>query len=232
MPTLEELKRRLKDRFEKREVNLDPQILPAAVDQSIQHHYEHFEQPVIVREVHNIKIKQIIQPIEEDEEVESELHEIVRAAVYREELHDMNSEQKNIRDLNREKMDLARHHVMADTHIETMLEPVVEEKIFSHVLEEIQPVIKKKKKYRHVSREFVPMFEKHMHVCNVENLITAPAIHKDDWRPDAILEKPPRLSRLSLLHDTYVTDSVVADSVDDDHSVQSCTIRQLISSED
>lgn len=167
MSTLEELKRRLKERFESQETSLKPHVLPAAIDQTIQHHYERYEQPVIVREVHNVEVQQIVQPIEEDEEVETEHQETVRASIYREELHDLTQDDRDTRDQNRQNMDVARQKVLTDTHNDVALDPIVEESSFRYVLKEIQPVFSKRKLYRHLMTEFIPIFEKHMHICNV-----------------------------------------------------------------
>ena len=141
MSTLEELKSRLKERFEKKEKSLKPHILPVAIDETIQHHYERYEQPVIVREVHNVEIQQIIQPIEEDEQIETEHQETVRASIYKEELHDLTENDKALRDQNRQDMDVEDRRILADTHKDVVLDPIVEENKYDYILKEIQPVV-------------------------------------------------------------------------------------------
>lgn len=184
MSTLDEMKRRMKHKFgHKNNESLASKHLPEAVDQTVQHHYERRQQPVIVRENHNVEIKQVIQPIEYEEEVENEHQEFVRAYAYNEQLHDMTPHHREIRDQNRRSMNLTRHETLPDTHETLPLEPIVEERYFNHVVEEIQPVLKQRKFHRHVLTEYVPIFEKHMHVSNIAELTTASPIKKSEWSP-------------------------------------------------
>ena len=184
MSTLDDLKRKLKNKFgHKNNESLSVKHLPEVVDQTVQHHYEHRQQPVIVRENHNVEVKQVIQPIEVDEEIEDEHQELVRAFAYKEQLHDMAPHHKEIRDQNRQRMNLTRHQTLPDTHDTVSLEPLVEERSYNHTIEEIQPVLRQRKLSRHVLTEYVPIFEKHMHVSNITELTMTSPIKKSDWVP-------------------------------------------------
>ena len=200
MSTLDDLKSRLRHKFgHNNSESRSSKHLPDAVDQTIQHHYEHRQQPVIMRENHNVEVKQIIQPIEDEEEFEEKHQEIVRAFAFKEQLHDMAPRQREIRDHNRQRMNLTRHRTLPDTHETVSLEPVIEERCFSHVIEEIQPVLKQKRIHRHIQTEYVPIFEKHMHVSNVTELTTAPPIQKSDWSPTVnqrVLHWQPTMDRI------------------------------------
>ena len=233
MSSLNELKRRLKHRFGHRDSeSISSKHLPEAVDQTIQHHYEHRQQPVIFRENHNVEVKQIIQPIEDEEEIEHEHQEFARAFAYKEQLHDMSLRQVEIRDQNRKRMNLTRHHTLADTHNTVSLEPMVEEICFNHVIEEIQPLLKQKRYHRHVLTEYIPIFEKHMHVSNVTELTTAAPIYKSEW--------DPKTSQTHPNHRQPIMDQTVANPIfengdratKENHNAHSCMATQLISSDD
>ncbi len=205
MSSLNDLKARLKQKFGHRgKESVSLKHLPDAVDQTIQHHYEHRQQPVIVRETHNVEVKQIIQPIEDEEEIEHEHQDFARAFAYKEQLHDMAPRHVEIRDRNRNSMNLTKHETLPDVHDVVEFEPVVEERCFNHVIEEIQPVFKQKRLHRHVVTEFIPVFEKHMHVSNVSELTTASPVKKSDWCPTVSQR---------ILHWQPTTDRSIPDTV-------------------
>ena len=157
-----------------------------AMDDTVHPHYVHHIYPAILRQHHRTTYRHTIQPIhsEDDHWEDGTVDNIVRAPIYREVHHDMSK-------ADADRLADARLH-LADVGVRRAGKSTVEEiweeehvaenrSEHEHVVEDVQPVVRRSVRRRHVVHETVPVIEDHHHVKEVEAPTERDAISYDEW---------------------------------------------------
>ncbi len=153
-----------------------------AVESSEVHKYVKNIQEVVVSEQHDVELRHVIQPITEDVLKPTQSHERHRPAVYRESVQQYSQEDLNRSEVNENALTaMGEHTVEEDIVEEVAMEPVVTQRHVKHVIEVVQPVVKRRVVVPHVVNETVPIFEKHVRYNRVNEIHTLPAITYSEW---------------------------------------------------
>ena len=158
-----------------------------ATDDTIHPHYVHHIYPVILRQHHRTTYRHTIQPIHSDDEhwEDGSVESIVRAPIYREVHHDMTrTDADRLTDARQSLADVGGRRPGKPTTEEIWEE---EEHIaedageHEHIVEDVQPVVRRSVRQRHVVHETVPVIEAHHHTKQVEAPTEADAISYNEW---------------------------------------------------
>lgn len=183
MGRLDSFKDRLIQKFGTRKDSYERTEHPVAVETLEQHHYQKNVQEVIVQEHHEVELRHVLQPIVEEQVASTQFHDRTRAAEFTEVRHEYDDVDLRKREQQESSLSNIGSHIVAEDTSEIVnLEPVVQQRVFKHVIEEIQPVVRRKVYYPHVVTEVVPRFEKHVHFKGVHDLQELQPMTMSEWR--------------------------------------------------
>ena len=157
-----------------------------ATDDTVHPHYVHHIYPVILRQHHRTTYRHTIQPIHSDDDhwEDGTVENIVRAPIYREVHHDMSrADADRLADARLHLADVGGRRVGKSSVEEIWEEEHIAEdgSEHDHVIEDVQPVVRRNVRQRHVVHETVPMIETHHHTKQVEAPTEADAISYAEW---------------------------------------------------
>lgn len=157
-----------------------------ATDDTVHPHYVHHIHPVVVREHHRTTYRHTIQPVhmDGDQWEDGTVDEIVRAPIYREVHHDMSkADADSLADARLRLADVGGRRAGKATVEEIWEEEHIAEDggEHEHVVEDVQPVVRRNVRQRHVVHETVPVIETHHHTKQVEAPTEADAISYHEW---------------------------------------------------
>lgn len=182
MGKLDLVKERLIRRFGTRKDSYEQTENPVAVETVEQHHYQKNLQEVVVQEHHEVELRHVLQPIVEDQIASTQYHEKARAPEYTEIKHEYEDVEIERRQTQEDAMANIGSHVIAEDTFEVINnEPVVQHRVFKHIIEQVQPVVKRKVVVPHVVTEVVPRFEKHVHFKRVHDVQELKPITWAEW---------------------------------------------------
>jgi hypothetical protein len=181
----EKLKERLLNKYSsKTDINQhDQKINATAIETITQHRYDRRTKRVKALEHHNVLIKPVLQPIEEEVWEAPEVVEKVRPTEYVEVQHPMHAEHSQLQQEHNDILaGMGSHKILEDIEFEQDSEDeVLHERTYEHIVEEITPIIRRKVVKRHEIRETVPVFERHFHV-HISPIVEFKPISMTEWR--------------------------------------------------
>lgn len=171
MGGLDRIKQRLISKYGSQKSTLEQHVNAPATEVVEQNQYVKNVQEVYVEEEHEVEIRQIVQPILDEQVMESDVLDKVQPSQYKEIVRDLDVDAHQRRHTNNDTMvSLGSHRVADDIIEERQLEPVVQQRKFRHVIETIQPVIQRRIVRPHVINEIVPVFQKQIIYRHVNDL--------------------------------------------------------------
>jgi hypothetical protein len=183
MGRLDVFKDRLIQKFGTRKDSYERSENAVAVETIEQHHYQKNLQEVVVQEHHEVELRHVLQPIVEEEVAPTQYHNKSRAPEFSEIKHEYDEVELERRQTQEGALSNIGSHVVAEDTSETVtLEPVVQQRVFKHVIEQVQPVLKRKVYYPHVVTEVVPRFEKHVHFKGVLDVQELKPLTLAEWK--------------------------------------------------
>ena len=162
------------------------QVKPAAVEHTVQHVIKEQVQPVHVEELRLVEVKHLVQPIEQHEQEEATEHAPdAEPVTFEEVLHEPT--QQTARDRQEAEAALAaigKHETLPDVRETVQLEPVRTDLVTHHLLEVVQPVIRKHTTVPHNITHISPSFTRHVHVQlhNGGKAEVLPVMSQREWQ--------------------------------------------------
>lgn len=171
MGLVDKVKQRLISKYGSRKDTFEQHVNAPAVETTEQHQYVKNVQEVIVDEQHEIEVRQVIQPVVDEQVVDADIQERMRVPQYRELSHHFADVDVLKRRTNEDIMtDMGSHTVADDIIEEVSLEPIVQQRVFKHVVETVQPVIRRRIVKPHVVNELIPVFQKQVFYKHVSDM--------------------------------------------------------------
>ena len=173
MTVIEKTMQALANRFKtKRENSYERQIKAPAIEETVQHVYKEQIQPVELKEVREVQIKHSVQPIVQRVQKEAEFAEAVLPLEFTEIKHDIVPSDQPV---------LGSYTVLDDKTDTAYLEPIEKTLVSKHVVEVIQPILRRYTEVPHHFNKIVPSFTRHVHVEESHDAEELPPISEDQW---------------------------------------------------
>ena len=180
---LDKVKGRLMQRYGPKQSGgtYERKVAAPAIETTEVHTYREEVQPVLLREDNEVEVRTTIQPILEDEQSSSEVIEDVEPLRFLDVQHTPDEEDKAIEESNREAMEALGGHEVEEQDVQVIrLGEVAETHMRRHVVEVIQPVIRRRVAKEHLTVRYQPRYERHSRVT-MGVIREAEAITMDQW---------------------------------------------------
>ena len=181
MTVVDKVKRRLMQRFGEGTDTYERKVAPVAYD-TVQHNrYKEQHQEVVVREDEQVEVRTILQPIVEDVFAPGDVIEDTDPLALEEVRFDPEGEDLERQHRAHAAVDaLGTHHVVEEPLEVVTRDPVVHTQSRRHVVELVQPVVRRRVVRDHLTVRYRPRFERRTSVA-IREVVEAPPVSMADW---------------------------------------------------
>lgn len=181
---LDKVKSRLMQRYGPKHSSgtFERKVAPPAVETTEVHTFREEVQPVVLREDNEVEVRTTIQPVLEDQQKDAEVIEDVEPLRYVEVQQEPEDEDRAIEEANRDALEALGRHEVEELQPQIVdMGEITETQSRRHVVEIVQPVIRRRVTKDHLTVRYQPRFERFTRVT-IRPAHTAHAVSAGQWR--------------------------------------------------
>ena len=143
-----------------------------AIEETVQHVYQEDIQPVQMREVREVHINHLTQPIFQENQKETQYDEVALPLDFKEVLHENTGVAAPV---------LGSYIQMEDKRESSYLEPIEQTVVTKHIVDIVQPIVRKHTSIPHHLTKIVPSFTRHVYYQEHHDIKELPAMSRSEW---------------------------------------------------